>query len=604
MGRSVRTWKKSKESKQEADTTKELHGYRGRLYSLVAKKQVAAEGAAAAKGDEPSPASPEQQPSRPQSPTQPLANALELADQGAKRREPARLAGERHLESPRSQPPTSPRPPETSPPTPLPAAAAAGHAPGSSPPFLHGLRRRSAESSEEGKQQQQQQQQAAAGAGIGREHGILLGPGSEAGDIVVNGNLRVRDIVADGDLRDVRHGPRQADYAEFFKWDPAYLPDDDEAAVSEDIVQLRSPNQTLTLDTTGDGPCLVVSTSPSVAAGVPVDPAQAEQGALVAFSARSPLVPSGDCDGCAVARDDASEEELLLGVVGVAMEAADDDASDDNLEHRVLCLVRWDVAVKRKVCEMVDETLVAVRTSTVRVATKIGLLATYAWLGIEILWITLLVAGDLPGLSLIVPWAEDPLVSARLFLALLARRPSSSASSSALAPDVSQRIRALQEQQRTIADELASLQVVTPRTQILRLYEAFNARDLEGVASLLADDVVYEDLLLGDTTICRGKEAFKAALAWHPAFVSARLDLPLGSLELVVDKVACDGDTTVAVEWHVEQNGRPFPLGRGLSIATLDDDKNLSRVVDLCEAPWRVVGLLVRPVLFSARPRR
>ncbi|KAJ8610690.1 hypothetical protein CTAYLR_005681 [Chrysophaeum taylorii] len=171
------------------------------------------------------------------------------------------------------------------------------------------------------------------------------------------------------------------------------------------------------------------------------------------------------------------------------------------------------------------------------------------------------------------------------------------AGSSALAPDVSQRIRALQEQQRTIADELASLQVVTPRTQILRLYEAFNARDLEGVASLLADDVVYEDLLLGDTTICRGKEAFKAALAWHPAFVSARLDLPLGSLELVVDKVACDGDTTVAVEWHVEQNGRPFPLGRGLSIATLDDDKNLSRVVDLCEAPWRVVGLLVRPVL-------
>ena len=79
--------------------------------------------------------------------------------------------------------------------------------------------------------------------------------------------------------------------------------------------------------------------------------------------------------------------------------------------------------------------------------------------------------------------------------------------------------------------------------------------------------------------------------------VSASLGLPLGSIELVVDEVACDSERSVGVEWHVEWNGAPFPLGRGLSLATLDADGKLVRVVDIAEAPWRVVGLVVRPFL-------
>ncbi|KAJ1457827.1 hypothetical protein M885DRAFT_114771 [Pelagophyceae sp. CCMP2097] len=139
---------------------------------------------------------------------------------------------------------------------------------------------------------------------------------------------------------------------------------------------------------------------------------------------------------------------------------------------------------------------------------------------------------------------------------------------------------------------------IRPRDQIKALYAAFNARDADAAAALLSDDVVYEDLLLGASTICRGKEAFAAALRWHPAFVASRLRLPIGGLKLIVDEVACNGASSVGVEWHVEySNGQPFPLGRGLSMATLDSEGKLLRVVDICEAPWRVVGLVVRPFL-------
>ena len=70
-----------------------------------------------------------------------------------------------------------------------------------------------------------------------------------------------------------------------------------------------------------------------------------------------------------------------------------------------------------------------------------------------------------------------------------------------------------------------------------------------------------QDLLLGPATMCRGRSAFEAALAWHPAFLGATLAnaLPpslsrrLPDLTLVVDSVSEDvARGTVGVEWHVE----------------------------------------------------
>ena len=168
-----------------------------------------------------------------------------------------------------------------------------------------------------------------------------------------------------------------------------------------------------------------------------------------------------------------------------------------------------------------------------------------------------------------------------------------------------ERMESLRRQRSAIDAELAALETemgnstgnVRPRDAIRSLYKAFNDRDAPRVASLLAEDVVYEDLLLGASTICRGRESFQQALAFHPAFVSAQLGLPMGRLELVVDDVACDGRRSVGVEWHVELNGEAFPLSRGLSLATINEAGELQRVVDIAEAPWRVVGLAIRPLL-------
>lgn len=143
---------------------------------------------------------------------------------------------------------------------------------------------------------------------------------------------------------------------------------------------------------------------------------------------------------------------------------------------------------------------------------------------------------------------------------------------------------------------------LTSGQAIRGLYDAFNARNATQAASFLDDDCIYEDLLLGPNTICRGKDAFTSVLKFHPAFVTSAIfsQLPFASglpaLNLVVDSIA-EGDDTVGVEWHVEVGTTAFPLGRGLSQAKINPvTGKIIRVVDIAEAPWRVIGLLLAPL--------
>ena len=147
------------------------------------------------------------------------------------------------------------------------------------------------------------------------------------------------------------------------------------------------------------------------------------------------------------------------------------------------------------------------------------------------------------------------------------------------------------------ADDLPAGQVLRPAQAIKGLYNAFHDRNAKAAASFLTDDCVYEDLLLGPATVCRGKEAFMSALSFHPAFMSSQLlgGLPfadlLPQLTIEIDSIA-EGTDTVGVEWHVQVGSNAFPLGRGLSQAKVcTETGKIQRVVDIAEAPWRVLGL-------------
>ncbi len=180
---------------------------------------------------------------------------------------------------------------------------------------------------------------------------VVRGDLTVEGDACFRGDLRVRSLHVQGSLT-VEGGingqlvtpPEAADYAEWFgKVDPA------ERIEAGDVVQLQSPAQKVSKRTDGEGPILVVSTKPSVAAGVPFG-ARPEQGCLLAFLGQVPvrvmgpvsvgdlLVPSGLSDGMAVRarhglkKGDAQDQHEPLGT---AMEACGTG------RHTVLSFVRW-----------------------------------------------------------------------------------------------------------------------------------------------------------------------------------------------------------------------------------------------------------------------
>lgn len=97
------------------------------------------------------------------------------------------------------------------------------------------------------------------------------------GDLVVDGdasfnNLHIKgNLVVEGEIKGQLVTERgKADYAEWF----GFLSAKDQQSIScGHVVQLRSPQQRITLNTSdpGCGPILIISTSPSVAAGKPLE---------------------------------------------------------------------------------------------------------------------------------------------------------------------------------------------------------------------------------------------------------------------------------------------------------------------------------------------
>lgn len=135
-----------------------------------------------------------------------------------------------------------------------------------------------------------------------------------------------------------------------------------------------------------------------------------------------------------------------------------------------------------------------------------------------------------------------------------------------------------------------------------RLYDNFNRCDVDGTTACFTDDVVYEDLLLGNATVVESREDFRELIQTHPVFLARRacvaLRLPPLDIAVRVDGISEDSRAkSVGVEWHVEFGGEKLPLGRGLSFMRVCPRTGLiCRAVDIAEAPWRVVGILLAPV--------
>lgn len=147
-----------------------------------------------------------------------------------------------------------------------------------------------------------------------------------------------------------------------------------------------------------------------------------------------------------------------------------------------------------------------------------------------------------------------------------------------------------------IAGEVAGMGLI-----VLQMYSHFNTCDAVRCAACFTEDVVYEDLLLGNSTLVESRLDFNELIQTHPVFVASRLCASLGvpgpDIAVCVDGLSEDVRRhTVGVEWHVEVGGQPLAMGRGLSYMRICPRTGLiRRAVDIAEAPWRVIGLLIAP---------
>jgi len=134
-----------------------------------------------------------------------------------------------------------------------------------------------------------------------------------------------------------------------------------------------------------------------------------------------------------------------------------------------------------------------------------------------------------------------------------------------------------------------------------KLYANFNRCDVDGTTACFVENVVYEDLLLGNSTIVESREDFREVIQTHPVFVARKactaLSLPPLDLAVRVDDISEDtARHTVGVEWHVELDGKPLAMGRGLSFMRICPRTGLiQHAVDIAEAPWRAVGIILAP---------
>ncbi|CAG9460418.1 unnamed protein product [Pedinophyceae sp. YPF-701] len=106
-------------------------------------------------------------------------------------------------------------------------------------------------------------------------------------------------------------------------------------------------------------------------------------------------------------------------------------------------------------------------------------------------------------------------------------------------------------------------------------YGAINARDIETAVSLIAPDVVYEDMVYPEAK--RGGDAVSAMFR-------EQVDAMPDDLVFVIDEITGDQGDSCGLTWHVElKGGIPFPFGRGCSFYRVDPQGRIVYGRDIVE---------------------
>lgn len=127
---------------------------------------------------------------------------------------------------------------------------------------------------------------------------------------------------------------------------------------------------------------------------------------------------------------------------------------------------------------------------------------------------------------------------------------------------------------KSIADPSASKDSDRFAAVPKRYFEAWNRRDMTRAVSFFADDVTYDDTAF--PVPFTGKDNLRAHL-----LICA--DAFPASFTFEVDNVIADKQT-VAVKWHVENNGKPLPFTRGRSFYKLSKSAKIVDGIDFVEA--------------------
>lgn len=116
-------------------------------------------------------------------------------------------------------------------------------------------------------------------------------------------------------------------------------------------------------------------------------------------------------------------------------------------------------------------------------------------------------------------------------------------------------------------------------TVIKGMYDAINARDVEGACEFLDDEVVYQDLNF--------PEFFEGKSAVRQLFFDSCTGIP-DDLLFVIDECTSGDPLAVGIVWHVEIAGIPFPNGRGVSFYRLSPSSGkLVFARDIVENPLK-----------------